>query len=70
VLKEGSVGRYEVSARKRRLAATNNTMPVTSLRRRLRVGVNASEIGFIQGYAVVAAGKHCPRSGRQVRTPE
>ena len=40
---EGSSGEYETRARTRRTAKTNTRKPISSLSRRLAVGVNARE---------------------------
>src|SRR5579864_9483286 len=47
LLKEGSSGEYEASARKRRSAETPNKNPTSSLSRRLLVGLKTRDRSFI-----------------------
>src|SRR5579862_9127471 len=48
LLKEGSRGEYEASARKRRSAETHNKKPTSSLSRRLFVGLKTCEKNFMK----------------------
>src|ERR671931_1374883 len=58
VFSEGSAGEYETKARKRRTAETNSRNPISSFRRRLLVGVQARENGFIVASSHLQARPH------------
>src|ERR1022692_4376684 len=50
VFRDGSSGEYDTSARTRRTAKTKTRKPISSLSRRLAVGVKARETIFILAY--------------------
>src|SRR5271157_4665702 len=52
VFSEGSSGEYEISARTRRTAETKTRKPISSLSRRLAVGVNVRAMMFILAYGL------------------
>src|SRR5271165_5755884 len=54
VFSEGSRGEYETTARTRRTAKTKSRKPISSLSRRLAVGVNVRAMTFILAYGLTA----------------
>src|SRR5271157_1028912 len=54
VFSEGSSGEYEIRARTRRTAKTKTRNPISSLSRRLAVGVNVRAMMFILAYGLTA----------------
>src|SRR5271165_2766900 len=59
VFSEGSSGEYETSARTRRTAKTKTRKPISSLSRRLAVGVNVRATMFILTYGFAAEPRRC-----------
>src|SRR5271166_6914918 len=62
VFSEGSSGEYETSARTRRTAKTKTRKPISSLSRRLAVGVNVRATMFILAYGLTAEPRRLPGS--------
>src|SRR5512146_3413303 len=67
VLKDGSSGLYEASARNRRIAATNRRNPTSSFNRLLPVGVNSREKKFIMARGQTAVIPPHPEPEPRVR---
>src|SRR5271165_1465160 len=59
VFSEGSSGEYETRARTRRTAKTKTRKPISSLSRRLAVGVNVRATMFILTYGFAAEPRRC-----------